>query len=73
MSKYRFERIAVVLLGFLVGAGLALSIAPGDIFLWIATGLVLGLFSRAVFGSSFGGELIWPFAATWQAHRRKRH
>ena len=57
MSVHHIERTSVLGLGF-VGAALAMCIAPGDIFLWVATGIVLGLFSRAVFINSFGGESL---------------
>jgi hypothetical protein len=60
MSRYRIEQIVVMALGFFAGAALAVSIAPGDILLWVATGIVLGVFSRAFFVRDLGGELLWP-------------
>jgi hypothetical protein len=60
MTRYRIEQIVVMALGFFAGAALAVSIAPGDILLWVATGIVLGVFSRAFFVRDLGGELLWP-------------
>jgi hypothetical protein len=72
MTKYRVEHTGVLAAGFLAGAALAMCIAPGDIFLWVVTGIVLGLFSRAFFASNFGGQSIWPFVESWRSHRKKR-
>ena len=72
MSVHQIQRTAVLGLGFVAGAVLAMCIAPGDIFLWVATGIVLGLFSRAFFVNSLGGKLVWPFAQSWRSHKKKR-
>ena len=61
MSVHQIERMAVSVLGFL-GAALAMCIAPGDIFLCVATGIALGLFSRAVFRSTASCR---PAAPPW--------
>jgi hypothetical protein len=73
MTKYQVEHTGVLVVGFLAGAALAMCIAPGDIFLWVVTGIVLGLFSRAFFASNFGGQSVWPFVDSWRSYRRKRH
>ena len=73
MSLYRIERTAVLALGFVGGAVLAMCIAPGDVFLWVATGVVLGLFSRAFFVNSYGEASLWPIAHAGHSHRDKRH
>lgn len=73
MSMHQIERTVVLGLGFAVGAGLAICIAPGDIFLWVATGIVLGLFARAFFVNSFGDDFVWPFAQSWRSHKKRRH
>lgn len=65
MSRHRVERALVLAFGFLLGAGLAISIAPGDVVLWIVAGVFLGLFCHEQFVRSCGGELPW-----WHPHRR---
>ena len=37
----------LITLGFFVGAALAVAIAPGDVLLWVAAGIVLALFCGA--------------------------
>jgi hypothetical protein len=69
MSIHQIERAAVLMLGFVAGALLAMCIAPGDIFLWVATGIVLGLFCRAFFVNSFGEAWLWPFAHSRHSHK----
>jgi len=71
MRRHRVERSIVMGLGFLAGVALAVSITPGDIFLWVATGFVLGLFGHALFDTSYRGELNWPLAGFWRTHKRK--
>jgi hypothetical protein len=71
MNVHQIERTAVLGLGFVGGAALAMCIAPGDIFLWIATGIVLGLFSRAFFINGFGSEWSWPFAQSRHSHKKR--
>jgi hypothetical protein len=65
MGRYRIERAVVLTLGFLVGAGLAVCIAPGDVLLWVAAGVFLSLFCHEQFSRSYGGELLW-----WHPSRR---
>jgi hypothetical protein len=67
--RRHIERTVVMSLGFLLGAAVAMSIAPGDVVLWVVTGIVLGLFARAFLDQSFGGEVFWPFAVP---HRKSR-
>ena len=62
MHGHPVEHGVVMLLGFLVGAALAICIAPGDLFLSIAAGLLLGIFAREFFDLNFGGHWFWPFA-----------
>ena len=66
MSRYRIERATVLALGFLVGAALAICIAPGDVLLWIVAGAFLSFFCHEQFVKSWGGELLW-----WHPHRRR--
>ena len=63
MNRYRIERAGVLVLGFLVGAGLAMCVAPGDILLAVAAGAALTIFSHAFFIRQLGGELFWPSVA----------
>ena len=70
MGKYYVEQVVVMTLGFIVGAALAMSIVPGDILLWVATGVFLGLFSHMFFTKNFGGDLLWPFTGH---HRHRKH
>ena len=70
MRKYYAEEAVVVVLGFVVGAALALAIVPGDIVLWLATGACLGLFSHIFFSKNFAGDLFWPFA---ERRRHRKH
>ena len=72
MSGYRLREIVVLTLGFFLGAGLAISIAPGDVLLWIMTGVVLGFFTHAFFVESLGGNLAWPAGGILAFGRRRR-
>jgi hypothetical protein len=58
---HRIEQAVVMLLGFLVGAALAVCIAPGDVLMWVVAGLVLSVFARAFLIGELGGEFRWPF------------
>jgi hypothetical protein len=58
MGRYRIERAAVLAFGFLLGAGLAISVAPGDVLLPILAGVFLSLFVHQQFVRSWGGELL---------------
>ena len=62
MDRHFAERVVVTAFGFCVGASLAVLIAPGDIVLWVLTGIVLGLFARSFFARNLGGDLFWPHA-----------
>ena len=71
MSERRvrqIEQAAVLAIGFFLGAALAVCIAPGDIALWAAAGLVLSIFCRAFFIGDLGGDFLWPFAQVRKAH-----
>ncbi len=69
MTRHPIERMAEMALGFIAGAALAVCIAPGDVFLWVATGVVLGLFAHAFFVSTLGSDPIWPSAKSRRSHR----
>jgi hypothetical protein len=66
MRRYRVEQAAVLMIGFLVGAGLANSVAPGDVPLSIVAGAFLCFFLHQQFVRSWGGELLW-----WRPHPRR--
>ena len=70
MGKYYVERVVVMVLGFVVGAVLAMSVVPGDILLGLAAGACLSLFSHMFFAKNFGGDLFWPF---FGHHRHRKH
>ncbi len=72
MFLRRVEHAAVMGLGFLAGVVLAMCIAPGDVFLWVVMGVVLGLFSRAFLAERFAGEIFWPFAAHSRTKKHQR-
>jgi hypothetical protein len=61
MWLYRVEHIVVMFLGFLVGATLAMCVAPGDVLLTLVAGGVLSFFAREFLDQNLGGELFWPF------------
>lgn len=69
MWVYHIEHTVVMVLGFLVGATLAMCIAPGDVFLVLVTGAVLGFFARGFLDQNLGGELLWPFAGAGRKRR----
>ncbi len=75
MRQYSLGHVMSLLFGFLLGAALAISIAPGDVLLWLATGIVLGVFSHAFFQRSFGGEFSWrsPAHSGGNADKRSPH
>lgn len=64
MYVYRIEHAVVLVLGFLVGAALAVCVAPGDIMLAVVAGIVLGFFAHEFLDQTLGGKLLWPFAKT---------
>jgi hypothetical protein len=61
MWFYRVEHVAVLVLGFLLGAVLAMCVAPGDILLAVMAGIVLSYFAHEFLDQSLGGELFWLF------------
>ena len=61
MTKRYIERLIVVALGFLMGAVIAMIVAPGDALVLIGTGIVFGFSARALFDQNFGGDRFWPF------------
>jgi len=76
MLRHLVERSTTLILSFTAGAVLAMCTAPGDVLLWVATVLVLGLFCRAFFvrnteASWFGSFLLNPGAPTKNTHRPK--
>ncbi len=58
------RQTGIMVAGFFLGASLAVAIAPGDVFLWIATGIVLGLFARLFFEERSGRVARWPFTGS---------
>ena len=62
------RQAGVMAAGCFVGASLAVAIAPGDVFLWVATGIVLGVFSHFFFRGQSGGAAHWPFTASDGPH-----
>jgi hypothetical protein len=61
MIKHYAGQAIVAALGFLMGAVIAMSIAPGDTLLLVGTGIVFGFSARALFDQNFGGDWFWPF------------
>jgi hypothetical protein len=57
---HQVEQAVVMVFGFCLGVSLAMCVAAGDVLLWVATGIVLSIFSRAFFIRDLGGELLWP-------------
>ncbi len=62
------RQTGIMVAGFFLGASLAVAIAPGDVFLWIATGIVLGLFARLFFEERSGRVTRWPFGGGSRPH-----
>jgi hypothetical protein len=70
MRRYRIEQTFVSVVAFLLGVGLAICVAPGDVLLWLLAGAVLAVFCREHFVRNCAGELFW-----WphrEHHSRKR-
>ena len=71
----RIRQIAMSVAAFSLGAGLAVCVAPHDLFLWVATAGVLGLFCHAFFVVN-GGTMCGPFAgvgfSTTKGHSRDK-
>jgi hypothetical protein len=61
MTKRYLEHLIVAVLGFLMGAVVAMLIAPGDARVMIGTGIIFGLYARALCDQNFGGDWLWPF------------
>jgi hypothetical protein len=61
MNRYYIAHLTITALGFLMGAMLAMMIAPGDTLVLIGTGIVFGFFARKLFDQDFGGDWFWPF------------
>lgn len=59
--RENFGQTFIMFLGFFAGVALAFAIAPGDVLLWIAAGIVLALFCGAFFAGNTAGSLFWPF------------
>ena len=55
------RQTGIMVAGSLLGASLAVAIAPGDVFLWVATGIILGLFAHYFFEERSGRAAHWPF------------
>jgi hypothetical protein len=68
MNRYYIRHLTVTAVGFLLGAVLAMMIAPGDSLVLIGTGIVFGFSARTLFDQDFGGDWFWPFG---QAAGRK--
>lgn len=73
MWIYHVEHTVVMVLGFLVGAILAMCIAPGDVLLVLVTGAVLGFFARGFLDQNLGGDLLWPFFGSGGKKRTGTH
>ena len=72
------RQTGIMAAGFCAGASLAVAIAPGDVFLWVATGIVLGLFSHFFFAEKSGRAARWPFTGSYRSqgvgiHGSARH
>ncbi len=69
MWVHRIEHAVVMMLGFFLGAMLAICVAPGDILLVVVAGIILGFFANEFLDQELGGDLFWPFARP----SRKKH
>jgi hypothetical protein len=61
MTKRYLEHLMVAVLGFLMGAVFAMLIAPGDARVAIGTGILFGLYARALCDQNVGGAWFWSF------------
>lgn len=61
MTKRYIKQLIVAAFGFLTGAVIAMSIAPGDAVFLVGAGIVFGVSARALFDQNYGGEWFWPF------------
>jgi len=62
MTRFRVEQAFVSAFGVLLGLGLAMLIAPGDVGLWVLIAILLAVFCRAFFIRGLNGELVWPMS-----------
>lgn len=58
MDRHYIGRVTITALGFLMGAVIAMSIAPGDTLLVVGIGIVVGYSVGALFDQGFLG--YWP-------------
>ncbi|MGA2621769.1 MAG: hypothetical protein ABSF26_29560 [Thermoguttaceae bacterium] len=61
MNRYYIGHVTIAVLGFLMGAVFAMIIAPGNVLVLTATGIVFGLSACALFEQDFAGDWFWPF------------
>jgi hypothetical protein len=74
MNRYRIEQAVVLVAGFLLGAGVALCLAPGHVLLAGLAGVLASVYCREYFVRNCRGELFgWSHARhdRWR-HRRAR-
>ena len=60
MTKRYIQHLIVTAFGFLMGAAIAMTVAPGNTLLLIGGGIVFAISARALFDRNFGGEWFWP-------------
>ncbi len=58
MTRYRIEQVVVLTFAFLLGASLAICIAPRDRLLWVLAGIVLGFFCWEHFVREWAGDFF---------------
>jgi hypothetical protein len=73
MNRYYIRHVTIAALGVLMGAAIALLLAPGDTLVLIAMGIVFGYSAHAVFNQDFGDNWSWPFADRPARRLRRRH
>ncbi len=56
------RQLFVMAAGFFVGAMVAYVAAPGNVAMWIATGVAAGLFAGAYFAETGGASAFWPLS-----------
>jgi hypothetical protein len=71
MNRYYIGHATITALGVLMGAVLAMIIAPSDALVLLGMGIVFGFCARTLFDKNFGGEWSWPLGRT--AGRNARH
>jgi hypothetical protein len=60
MNRYYIGHVTISAVGFLMGAVLAMIIAPGDGLVLTGAGIVFGLYARTLFDQNFGHDWPWP-------------